>query len=175
MLSATISSNFHPQKILLPIDFSPSSQAALDMGQNLARHFNCQLILLTIVPMFSQDKVSDEFISTFLPDSVKSDDLGQLAKVASVLVADGIKATSRTEVSEDVAGAIMLIIKQEFIDLLIISTHGQTGWRETIFGSIADAVVKQVECPLLLLRSVGSTVKAEQPRDRVKGTSVAIL
>jgi len=173
MLSVTIASHFRPHRILLPIDFSPSSQAALDMGQNLARHFNCELILLTIVPMFSEDKAGDEFISTFLPDSIKSDDLAQLAKVASVLVSDGIRATSRTEVSEDVAGTIMRIIKQDFIDLLIISTHGRTGWRETIFGSIADRVVKEVECPLLLLRSPKPAVSAEQPRDEVAGTILA--
>jgi len=164
MLSATTALHFLPKKILLPIDFSPSSQAALEMGHNLAQHFNCELILLTIVPMFSEDKVGDEFISTFLPDSVRSDDLAQFRKVASAFVSEGIRATSRIEVSEDVAGTIMHTIEKEPIDLLIISTHGRTGWREAIFGSIAERVVKQVECPLLLLRSVKPTVNTDHNR-----------
>jgi nucleotide-binding universal stress UspA family protein len=173
MLSAITASHFRPQKILLPIDFSPSSQAALEMGRDLAQHFNCELVLLTVVPMFSADKISDEYISTFLPDSVRSDELAQFANIASVLVSEGIRASARTEVSEDVAGTIMVTIKNELIDLLIISTHGRTGWREAIFGSIADRVVKQADCPLLLLRSVKPTVSTEEEKDKVSAASLS--
>lgn len=152
-------SHFRPQKILLPIDFSPSSHAALEVATDLAHHFDAELMLLTVVPMFSQDKISDEFISSFAPDSVRIDDLSQLGKITSVLESQGIRATSKTEVGEDVVGNIMLTIRDESIDLLIISTHGQTGWREAILGSIAEKVVKQAECPLLLLRTVKPAVK----------------
>ena len=41
----------------------------------------------------------------------------------------------------------------EVIDMVIISTHGISGWHPLVFGSIAEKVVKLVQCPLLLLRS----------------------
>jgi nucleotide-binding universal stress UspA family protein len=47
----------------------------------------------------------------------------------------------------------MLVIEREHIDMIVISTHGISGWRPLVFGSIAEKVVKQVQCPLLLLRS----------------------
>jgi nucleotide-binding universal stress UspA family protein len=47
----------------------------------------------------------------------------------------------------------MLVIEREHIDMVVISTHGVSGWRPMVFGSIAEQVVKRVECPLLLLRS----------------------
>jgi nucleotide-binding universal stress UspA family protein len=37
--------------------------------------------------------------------------------------------------------------------MVVISTHGISGWRPLVFGSIAEKVVKQVQCPLLLLRA----------------------
>jgi nucleotide-binding universal stress UspA family protein len=37
--------------------------------------------------------------------------------------------------------------------MVVISTHGMTGWHPLVFGSIAEKVVKLVDCPLLLLRS----------------------
>jgi nucleotide-binding universal stress UspA family protein len=37
--------------------------------------------------------------------------------------------------------------------MLVISTHGISGWRPLVFGSIAEKVVKLAECPILLLRS----------------------
>ena len=46
-----------------------------------------------------------------------------------------------------------MVIEREHIDMLVISTHGMSGWRPVIFGSIAEKVVKFAGCPLLLLRS----------------------
>jgi hypothetical protein len=43
----------------------------------------------------------------------------------------------------------MLVIEREHIDMVVISTHGISGWRPMVFGSIAEQVVKRVECPLL--------------------------
>ncbi len=48
----------------------------------------------------------------------------------------------------------MLVIEREHIDMIVISTRGISGWRPLVFGSIAEKVVKQVQYPLLLLRSV---------------------
>ena len=173
MRSPTTTSHFRPQKILLPIDFSPSSKPALEVAADLARHFHAELMLLTIVPMFSADKISDEFISSFAPDSVRSDDLAELAKATSLLVSQGVKASSRTEVGEDVVGNIMLTIDKETIDLVIISTHGRTGWREAVLGSIAEKVVKQVDVPLLLLRSPKVIVNAEPDEHKFAGAVLA--
>ena len=41
-----------PTRILLPIDFSPSSQAALEMAADLAEHFRAELYLVNVIPIF---------------------------------------------------------------------------------------------------------------------------
>ena len=48
-----------PTKILLPIDFSPSSQAALEMAADLALHFHAELYLLNVIPMFPTTTLPD--------------------------------------------------------------------------------------------------------------------
>jgi len=48
----------------------------------------------------------------------------------------------------------MMVIDREDIDMVVISTHGISGWRPLVFGSIAEKVVKLVQCPILLLRSM---------------------
>jgi nucleotide-binding universal stress UspA family protein len=54
----------------------------------------------------------------------------------------------------DVADSIMMLIESENIDMLLLSTHGISGWRPLVFGSTAEKVVRLVQCPLLLLRSI---------------------
>jgi nucleotide-binding universal stress UspA family protein len=63
-----------------------------------------------------------------------------------------------------VPGNILDVIDREKIDMVVISTHGMTGWHPLVFGSIAEKVVKLVDCPLLLLRS-------EKPESSAKVTS----
>jgi len=50
--------------------------------------------------------------------------------------------------------------------MVVISTHGISGWHPLVFGSIAEKVVKLVQCPLLLLRSAkpDSSVKIRSER-----------
>ena len=57
----------------------------------------------------------------------------------------------------------MEVVDREHIDLVVISTHGISGWHPLIFGSIADKIVKLVQCPLLLLRSANPDSGAKNP------------
>ena len=155
-----------PTKILLPIDFSPSSQAALEMAADLAQHFHAELFLLNVIPMFP---------TTSLPDMIPEADFIQqareyaehhLAKCQAVLGARGIKATPSVEVGNDVSGNIIEVIEREHIDMVVISTHGISGWHPLVFGSIAEKVVKLVQCPLLLLRSAKPDADGKAPARR---------
>lgn len=145
-----------PTKILLPIDFSPSSEAALEMAVDLAEHFHAELYLVNVIPMFP---------TTTLPDLVPEGKFIQeaqvfaerhLAKCNALLAKRGVKSTSIVEVGNDIAGNIIEVVEREHIDLVVISTHGISGWHPLVFGSIAEKVVKLVQCPLLLLRSAKS-------------------
>ena len=160
-----------PTKILLPIDFSPSSQAALEIAADLARHFDAELHLVNVIPFFLATTLATNFTapySSFIPDESLLQDMRthaeqHLTKCLAVLAARGVKASSSVEVGNDVAGSIMEAVKREHIDLVVISTHGISGWHPLVFGSVAEKVVKLVQCPLLLLRSAKPETGEKNP------------
>jgi nucleotide-binding universal stress UspA family protein len=168
-----------PTKILLPIDFSPSSQAALEMAANLALHFHAELCLVHVIPFFLTATYPDMVPgNAFFPAIVSDDKFVQeartfaerhLAKCRTALAARGVKSTSIVEVGNGVVGNIMEVVEREHIDLVVISTHGISGWHPLIFGSIAEKVVKLVQCPLLLLRSSKPETGGEIPSGRASG------
>jgi nucleotide-binding universal stress UspA family protein len=155
-----------PTKILLPIDFSKSSHAALEMATDLAQHFHAELFLVNVVPLFST------FTSEYATPQVqfqkeeKTRAERHLAKTCAVLTTKGVKAGSSVEVANDIAGCIMEVVEREHIDMVVISTHGISGWHPFVFGSIAEKVVKLVQCPLLLLRSAKPETEAKIPSGR---------
>ena len=142
-----------PTKILLPIDFSPSSQAALEMAADLAKHFHAELHLVHVIPMFPTSTLPDFVPETKFLEDARSVAERHLAKCHAVLEARGVMSTFNVAVGNDVAGEIMEEAERESIDMVVISTHGISGWHPLVFGSIAEKVVKLVPCPLLLLRS----------------------
>ncbi len=142
-----------PAKILLPIDFSPSSQAALEMAADLALHFHAELFLVNVIPMFPTTTLPDLVPEAAFIQEARAFAERHLAKCHDALLSRGVKSTSTVEFGNDIAGEIMMVVEREHIDMVVISTHGISGWRSLVFGSIAEKVVKLVQCPLLLLRS----------------------
>jgi nucleotide-binding universal stress UspA family protein len=142
-----------PTKILLPIDFSPSSQAALETAADLALHFHAELFLVNIIPLFSTFTSEYSVPQVQFQQEEKTRAEKHLAKALAALTNRGVKAGSSVEVANDIAGCIMEVLEREHADLVVISTHGISGWHPLVFGSIAEKVVKLVQCPLLLLRS----------------------
>jgi nucleotide-binding universal stress UspA family protein len=142
-----------PTKILLPIDFSPSSQEALEMAADLAQHFHAELYLVHVIPMFPTTTIPDLIPEGAFIEQARTNAEQHLTRCKAALVARGVKSTSSVEVGNDVAGNIMEVVEREHINMVVISTHGISGWHPLVFGSIAEKVVKLVQCPLLLLHS----------------------
>jgi len=142
-----------PTKILVPIDFSPSSHAALESAADLAEHFGAGIHLVHVIPMFPAATFPD-FIpeSKFLDENRKQAER-RFASATADLTKKGIKVTTSVEVGDDVASSILEAAESEKADMVVISTHGLTGWHPLVFGSIAEKVMKLVSCPVLLLRT----------------------
>jgi nucleotide-binding universal stress UspA family protein len=155
-----------PTKILLPIDFSPSSQAALEMAADLAQHFHAELYLVNVIPFFPATTMPDLIPETEYLQEARKFAERHLEKCHAALASRGIKASSSVEVGNDIAGNIMEVVDREHVDLVVISTHGISGWHPLLFGSIAEKVVKLVQCPLLLLRSAKPDSGAKNPSGR---------
>ena len=145
--------SFVPSRILVPMDFSPSSLAALGTAADLAAHFRAALILAHIVPEFVTSTVPDFFPESKFLDHARKAAEGRFNAYQLELSAKGIDVSYCIQQGNDIAGQILLVIEREKIDFLVISTHGLTGWHPLVFGSTAEKIVKLAQCPLLLLRS----------------------
>jgi nucleotide-binding universal stress UspA family protein len=142
-----------PTKILVPVDFSPSSRAAVNSAADLAQHFGAAIHLAHVIPMFPAATFPDFIPESKFLDESRKDAERHFAAVAKDLTGKGIKVSTSVEVGDDVASAILEVVEREKADMVVISTHGLTGWHPLVFGSIAEKVMKLVSCPVLLLRT----------------------
>ena len=134
--------------ILVPTDFSDCSKQALDSAVPFARLFGARLELVFVVAPYYGFEPNGFDAYPAQETELARRVLNELAR--DVVVAGvGCKVQVRCGrvITEIVAAAHELSA-----DLIIIATHGHTGWRRAAFGSIAEGVVRHAPCPVLTVR-----------------------
>jgi nucleotide-binding universal stress UspA family protein len=157
-----------PTKILVPIDFSSSSHSALEAATELAEKFHAELFLLNVIPEAPTVALPEAITDGQIVDAAKEVAESHLATSKKSLDDKGVTAKTSVEVGFDVAGTILDAIERDHIDYVVISTHGRSGWYPSVFGSIAEKVVKLAPCPVLLLRT-------PKPKSSAKVTSTRLM
>ncbi len=139
--------------ILCPLDFSQPSYKALDVGIDIASQFGAELVLVNVVRLAAPGVPADPTFAFTGPDNydkaVKQNAEEQLSFAAqrippelkpTTLVGDGDPAEEITRTAHD-----------QNADLIVIATHGLTGWRHLVFGSVAEKVIRLADRPVLVI------------------------
>jgi len=141
------------KKILCPTDFSEAAFVALKRAEEMARHFAAELIVAHVIPPLPGPHSFPD------PQAPLNFDVPlfqqELAIKAEQMLKDLVsyhKVETRNLVTTgEAAPEILRIAEQEHADLIVIASHGLTGWRRLVFGSVAEKVVRQATCPVLTI------------------------
>jgi nucleotide-binding universal stress UspA family protein len=140
--------------IVCPTDFSEPAGRCVQAASELAAFFHAELLLVNVVPVIPSLPPDPNYVYK-IPEYERylhADAQKHLDDVLAQVSAKGIKA--RTLVAHGAAAEeIVIIAKAENADLIVIATHGATGWERLMFGSVAEKVVRLAECPVLTVRA----------------------
>ncbi len=143
-----------PKLILAPVDFSDYSREAAQVAADLAAKFGCDLLLVYAVPALPSLPSAHEFFhEAEYETGLRKEAERHLQALAQDLSKKGVKVRTETGVANDVGMEVLRIGEHNHADLIVIATHGMTGWHRLVFGSVAEKVVRLAECPVLVLRS----------------------
>ena len=144
-------SPFQLKKILVPIDFSNCSKKALQYAIPLAQQHQAALTLLYVVPNNYAIGEYGGFDYASLEEEMRASGERQLAELSVDAVQGRVEADAAIRIGS--AGVeIVEAAKAEPADLIVISTHGHTGLKHVLLGSVAEYVVRRAPCPVLVVR-----------------------
>lgn len=137
------------KKILVPLDESASAEAALPHAQAIAKQFGAELVLVSvIVPPLSGDPSATKAIT----DAEADEDKSYLAQKAAELTKSGLRVSTRL-LEGLVSESIVAAAKSAGADMIVMGTHGRTGLRHLVMGSVAEVVVQHASVPVVLVRA----------------------
>ena len=141
------------KKILAPTDFSAPSRKAFHYALRFAEEFGSEVILLHVLePAFSPAFSGLPAAPEFSEDEMASAERNLQTLVNSAQAAAGV-AGARSAVRTGVAThEIVEAAKDLDVDLIVIATHGFTGWKHFAIGSTAERVARAASCPVLVVR-----------------------
>ena len=142
-------------KILCPIDFSEASYKALKAADGLASQYSSELTLLHVVvpvPMFTTGIESPGFDVSAYQRGLMSSAEKSLQEVVKRKTSKKLRAHP-VVVLGDPADEIVKAAAEENTDVIVIATHGRTGWKHLVFGSVAEKVIRLAPCPVLVIRA----------------------
>jgi len=139
--------------LLAPTDFSDTAVETVIRASELSQHFGAELIVAHVIPPIPT-LPSDPHYNFEVPayqDALKENARKQLEETVAGLMQKGINARALLS-HGDPAKEIVRVATDEDVDMIVIATHGLTGWQHIVFGSVAEKVVRFAECPVLTVR-----------------------
>jgi nucleotide-binding universal stress UspA family protein len=137
----------HLQSILVPVDFTATTEKALSYAASFAKLFGATVTLLHVKePTYMPASESGVLVEL----ETRSDAQKKLAQLEAQL---GAPVNCRTVIKDGNAELEILKVAEEMAcDLIILSTHGRTGVERLLLGSTAEKVVRRAGCPILVVR-----------------------
>lgn len=143
--------------IMIPLDGSPRAESALPVAAHLARASGSQLTLLRVVTPAIELDIHPMPLATTAEPALEEEVAkanAYLAQFAASKELEGI--TIRTEtLSGPVAKTILLFAHLQQVDLIAMCSHGSTGLKRWVLGSVAEKVARHSPIPVLVLHEDG--------------------
>ncbi len=142
------------KRILVPVDFSPHSQEALEYAADLAKPFGAELVVIFVIePIYyagpDYTGLSSPVVAGLVEEQRKSA-REELARLEKQYGKRRIKLRAVTQTGMPYR-VIADSAKRLKADLIVMATHGRTGMSHLLMGSVSERVVRIATCPVLTM------------------------
>ena len=153
-------------KILHPTDFSEPSRYALGYAVAFAKEFGAQLWVIHVIEEVARAMYFDMLQAPPVA-AIMADIEAQAEKLLDGLLDDAVKKelNARYLIRKGVPFLEVVRCAQEIkADMIVCGTHGHTGIKHALFGSVAEKIVRRSPCPVLSVRHPGNDAKTPPPK-----------
>ena len=151
------------ERALVPLDGSTTAEGVIPFILQIAGPLGLDVTLLRVVipaPPAAAVEVGPVVLEN--TDKLCAQAEAYLVPFATELRANSIRVTTHVRRGEP-AHEILACVRDSKADLIIMTTHGRTGFSRLLFGSVAEAVLRHADVPVLLMRQTQAEIAARGP------------
>ncbi|MEX2352691.1 MAG: universal stress protein [Gammaproteobacteria bacterium] len=144
----------HYKQLLVAVDFSDPSIRALQVARDIGKRLNAKLNIVHFVPMRIMDMGMEGGVD-FIEEMHKSE-LEEAGGRLEKFVRENTMADDEVEKhlrSGEPAAEVGPMATELDADIIVIGTHGRTGLKHLLMGSVAENILRTAEIPVLCVRT----------------------
>ena len=143
------------KKILVPFDGSGYSEKAYEKALEIAEKFESDLIVITVL----QSKIPDSAGVSVqrlqeLQDEQENEATSMLRELETEAKNKNIPFSIKIVHNPSSSDGIATFAENSNIDLIVMGSHGRTGLRKIVLGSVANGVIGHTKCPVLITKGL---------------------
>jgi|SRR6185312_7490835 len=149
------------KRILIPTDFSETAELAVAHGAYMANLFNAKIFLLHTLqyPVYAPFSEEPSYMGQLVPVQLEEEQIEhQLSQAADEIVKKYKVELSSLTIMGRPAMGITEAVKENNIDIIIMGTHGTSGFDEFFIGSNTNRVVTTADCPVISVQKFAQKV-----------------
>ena len=170
------------KRILVPLDGSPLAESALAVAARIAHSSDGTIVLLRVIGVpttytpyvYGSDMAQSPQLAQDLIDMEQENAEKYLAEIARLDILMGIQVES-TIIPGSAGMSILDTAKEEKVDLIVMSSHGEMGFKRLALGSVAQYVSRHSPVPVLVLQGDGSAPLSAFPDPKHPLRSITAL
>jgi nucleotide-binding universal stress UspA family protein len=138
------------RRVLVPVDFSDASDAAVQHGKEIAQTYGAEIDLLHVVEEPFYPPAYGPDVTSFPTQEVVERVEEQLAEMAREEI--GYEHVMVQAATGSPSSEILNYVKENDADLVVMATHGRTGLEHVVLGSVAERVLRQSPVPVFTVK-----------------------
>ena len=142
------------QNILVPVDGSETSLSVVKHAADIAKAFNSKITVVQVMTL-------DHYIAAEYLSNGQTNQLIERARefiqvninaAKEQFVAEGLQVETRLLEGESITHTLAQAVNDLKIDLVVLSSHGRTGLKKLIMGSVAQGLLTELQIPVLVVK-----------------------
>jgi universal stress protein A len=147
---------FAPKKILVPTDFSKFSDNALKQAYDIAKQYKAKIYLLHVIEVVQTCSIDycldDQTVRALDEKSLEFSEKMIRKQINKVFKSKDVEVVSDVKKGTPLE-EILKEQQSKKMDLIVIASHGKTGFLSHLIGSVAEKVARGAKCPVMLVRN----------------------
>jgi len=144
---------FDVDKIICPTDFSDPSYEGLKKAIEIAEHFTAELILVHIISPIPNIMGTASPTGFHLPGVLEEMEKQATQKIeadAADQIPDHIRSKTIVKIGRAAEQIVQTALEKK-AEIIVMATHGQSGWQRFVSGSVTERVVRMATCPVYVV------------------------
>ena len=139
--------------ILVPYDFSNFGDLAFEKAMEIAKKFDSKLTLLTVIGKDTDTSGMSWTRAQEVHDESENKAKEDLNKIKNANTVENVPISVEIIHNSSNSEGILSFAEKHNPDLIVMGSHGRSGFKKLVLGSVASRVVTKAKCPVLIIKS----------------------